>query len=448
MRLVTPKYVRACFLAVIDSGDAQVTTVFAILILLIVATPALAIVGGTLSTGYLLAIAALAVVLIALTSSAGELRRVATLWKPIAPIAILPWIWMLAQLAPVPAQLAHSAWAGASAALGRPVAGSVTVDIGATLLGLCQYSLSLAVAIIATAVALDRRRARTILFVLMTAAALTAAVLIGLAVGISLFNDLDLSAQRPQMSMVAVLGLVVSCATAIRIHHSLWRRGRGVSTLIAAAASVVAIAICLSAVAIDGDAVLLFAAIAGVLVLVCVEAIQRYRLGPWGRAGIAAAAALGLLGFLASIPTHTAMDPSLVLSSQPHASIAIAEHMLSDAKWVGTGVGTFAMLLPIYRDVDDAITRAAPTAAASIAIEMGRPMLWLLVISALIGAVSLVRRALALEREYIHAATGAACIVAALIMSFVNAGILGLAAALLASAICGLAVARSRSWSV
>jgi len=425
-----------------------VTTVFAILILLIAATPALAIAGGTLSTGCLLAVAALAVVLIALTSPVGELRRVATLWKPIAPIAILPWIWMLAQLAPVPAQLAHSAWTGASAALGRPVAGTVTVDIGATLLGLCQYSLSLAVAIIATAVALDQRRAKTILFVLTAAAALTAVVLIGLDLGISFFNDLDLSARRPQMSMVAVLGLIVSCAAAIRIHHRLWRRGAGISTLTAAAASVAAIAVCLSAVAIDGDAVVLFAAISGVLVLLCVEAIQRFRLGPWGRAGIAAAAALGLFGFLAPIPTHRAMDLTLVLSSQPYASIAIAERMLSDAKWVGTGVGTFAMLLPIYRDVDDAVTHLAPTAAASIAIEMGRPMLWLLVISALIGALGLVRRALALEREYIYAATGAACIVAALIMSFVNAGILGYAAALLASGICGLAVAQSRSWSV
>jgi hypothetical protein len=425
-----------------------VTTVFAILILLIVATPALAIMGGTLSAGFLLAVAALAVVLIALTWPARELRRVATLWKPIAPIAVLPWIWMLAQLAPVPAQLAHSAWTGASAALGRPVAGTVTVDIGATLLGLCHYSLCLAVAIIATAVALDQRRAKTILFVLMAAAALTAAVLVGLGAGISFFNDLGLSAQRPQMSTVAVLGLVVSCATATRIWHSYRRRGAGASTMIAAAASFVAIAVCLSAVAIDGNAVLLFAAMSGVLVLGCMEAIQRFRLGPWGRAGTAAAAALGLLSFLAPIPTHTARDLTLVLSNQPHASIAIAEHMLSDSKWVGTGVGTFAMLLPIYRDVDDAMTHLAPTAAASIAIELGQPMLWLLVISALIGALSLVRRALALEREYIYAATGAACIVVALIMSFVNAGILGLAAALLASGICGLAVAQSRSWSV
>ena len=424
------------------------TAVFAILILLIAATPALAIVSGTLPAGYLLAVAALAIGLIALTSPASELRRVASLWKPIAPIAILPWIWMLAQLAPVPAQLAHSAWTGASAALGRPVAGTVTVDTGATLLGLCQYSLGLAVAIIATAVALDQRRAKTIVFVLMTAAALTAAVLIGLDVGIWFLNDLDISAQRPQMSAVAVLGLVVSCAAVIRIHRRLWRRGAGISTMIAAGASVAAIAICLSAVAIDGDAVLLFAAISGVLVLVCVEVIQRFRLGRWGRAGIAAAAALGVLSFLAPIQTHTATDLTLAMSSQPHASIAAAERMLSDAKWVGTGVGTFARLLPIYRDVDDAMTQVAPTAAASIAIEMGRPMLWLLVISALIGALSLVRRALALGREYIYAAAGAACIVSGLIMSFVNVGILGLAAALLASGICGVAVAQSRSWSV
>jgi hypothetical protein len=135
------------------------------------------------------------------------------------------------------------------------------------------------------------------------------------------------------------------------------------------------------------------------------------------------------------------------MSSLPQASIAAVGHMLSDARWTGNGGGTFAMILPIYRDVDDVTMHLAPTAAASIAIEMGRPMLWLLVALALIGALSLVRRALAAEREYIYATTGAACILALLVTSFVNAGILGLAAALLASGIYGMALGQSRSWS-
>jgi hypothetical protein len=321
------------------------------------------------------------------------------------------------------------------------------------LLGLGQYSLVLAVAIVTTAVALDRQRAEVILFFLTAAAASIAAALIGLDLGSRRFADMGLSAQRPQMLTVAVMGLVLSCATALRTYDN-HRRSRasersGVLTAIATAASIAAMAVCLSAIAIDADAALLLAAALGVLTLTGLVVIRWSRLGPWGRSGIAAAAVVGLIGFFAAAgPANRAVDPTLVLSSQPQISIATAERMLSDAKWIGTGAGTFAALLPIYRDVDDVTAGAAPTAAASIAIEMGRPLLWLFVILALIGALYLFKRALMRGREYLYAGMGAACMVAVLVSSFANAGILGLGASLLASGVCGLALAQSRSWSV
>ena len=425
------------------------TAVFAILIFVISATPVLTIMGGILSAGVLLAVAAVAVALIVLTLPAGEFRRLAVLWKPIVPVAFVPCIWIMAQLAPVPGGLAHSVWTSASAALGQPLAGTVTLDTGATLLDLCLYFLALAIAIIATAVALERRRAETILVVLMSAAALIAAVLIGLDLDLSRFTDLGLTLQRPQMLTVAVLGLVLSCATTLRAYENYRRRrATDASTRIAATASIVAMAICLSAVAIHGDGALLLAAASGVVVLLGMAVIRQWHLGPWGQAGIAAAAALGLLGFLAAIPANRTVDLTLALSGKSQASIETAERMLSDAKSAGTGAGTFAALLPIYRDVDDAAVNAAPTGAASVAIGMGRPFLWLLVILALIGATGFLKRALMREREYIYAATGAACIVAVFVSSFANAGILGLAAFLLASGVCGVALAQSKSWSV
>ena len=121
--------------------------------------------------------------------------------------------------------------------------------------------------------------------------------------------------------------------------------------------------------------------------------------------------------------------------------------MLSDAAWTGTGAGTFEALLPIYRDVDDVAETTPPTAAAAVAITLGRPFLWILVVLTLLGAWSLFRHAVMRGREYAYAGAGAACIVAMLIASFANAGIFGLAALLLASVVCGLALGQSRSWS-
>lgn len=433
----------------IDSGD-PVAAVFAILILLIVATPVLIIMGGVMSAGVLLAIAAVAIALIVLTLPASEFRRLETLWKPIAPLALVPCIWMLVQVVPVPGPLAHPAWMSASVALGKPLAGAISLDIGETLLGFGRYSLTLAVAIVATAVALDRQRARAILYFMTAAAALIAAGLIGLDLGFSRFTDLGLSAQRPQMLTVAVIGLVLSCTTMLRAYES--RRSlratsgkSDASTTIATAASIAAMVICLSAIGIDADAALLLAAACGVLTLMALVLIRRSRLGPWGQSGIAAAAAMGLIGFFAAGPANRTVDLTLALSSQPQASIATAERVLSDAKWTGTGAGTFAAVLPIYRDVADATLDAAPTAAAAIVVEMGRPFLWLLVVLALIAALSLLKRALTSGREYLYAGTGAACIAAALVSSFANAGILGLGASLLTSAACGLALAQSRS---
>ena len=58
----------------------------------------------------------------------------------------------------------------------------------------------------------------------------------------------------------------------------------------------------------------------------------------------------------------------------------------------GTGAGTFAAIVPIYRDVYDPVTSTAPTAAPTLSIELGRPMLWLIVI-AIVGAIVILLRA-------------------------------------------------------
>jgi hypothetical protein len=84
----------------------------------------------------------------------------------------------------------------------------------------------------------------------------------------------------------------------------------------------------------------------------------------------------------------------------------------------GSGAGSFEALLPIYRDTADSLE--IPTAAAIIAIEMGRPFLSTCVIVALTGASTLFGRALLRGRDYVYSSAGAGCIIALLISLFAN----------------------------
>jgi FtsH-binding integral membrane protein len=119
--------------------------------------------------------------------------------------------------------------------------------------------------------------------------------------------------------------------------------------------------------------------------------------------------------------------------------------MLSDVRWTGVGAGCFNALLPIYRDVDDAAANEAPTTAALIAIELGRPALWALIILALGAALYFFRAALLRGRDYVYSAVGSGCILAIVVLSFSNSGPIELATSLLASIILGLALAQSKS---
>lgn len=425
------------------------TAVFTVLVSLIVVTAVLAIIGSLFMEGLVLAIAATATALVALTLDADKFHRLATLLNPIAPVLLIPCIWMLFQIVPVSDHwLAHPAWASASAALGKPSMGAISLDIGATLLCLARYSLILAVGIMTATVALDRQRAEAVLFLLTATAVAIAAGLIGSSYLRA--AGFDLYAQRAQMADIAAIGMILSCATAIHAYenHEIQRarsRKSGSQPPYAVSFSLAGFAVCLLAVMTDADAILLLAASCGIGILLSVAAIRRFRFGPWGQSGIVAAAIVGLIGFFAAHPMAKDVDLTLSLASPSQTSTA--ERILADTKWAGTGAGTFKALLPIYRDADDTGSYTAPTAAASVAVEMGRPFFWSGVILALIGAWVLFRRALTRGRDYVYAGAGAGCIVAVLVSSFANEGTLGLAASFFISVICGLALAQSKSWS-
>jgi len=119
--------------------------------------------------------------------------------------------------------------------------------------------------------------------------------------------------------------------------------------------------------------------------------------------------------------------------------------MLADAPWTGTGAGTFAALAPIYRAADAAASAAAPTAAAAIAVELGRPLLWIMALAALGAVAALLRGALARGRDSFYPAAGAALMVTLLLRAFGDAGVLTTPVAIVAAGALGLAAAQSRS---
>lgn len=420
---------------------------FITLNLLLALLPMLTMMAGTLASGLALAIIAIATVTTAFALNDNYLNRFSRLLGPTAFAAVfIPGVWMLLQVLPMPARsLANPIWTSASAALGKPFAGSVSLDTGATLLALADYCACLAVAFVTAAVTLDQPRAESLLSLLTTIATLIAAELIGFDLGYLRFSDFA----RLDATVVAVIGFVLSCATLIRRYEQLAgsrnRRGSArVTTKVTVSASVVALLICLAAILISATTVLLFAALFGSGILVSAWAIRRWRLGLWGQAGIAALAVVVAVGFFAMVPAKRGVDPTLALSTQDRSSSI--ERMLSDAKLAGSGAGSLDALSALYRDADGRDPET-PTAAAAIAIEMGQPFLWACVIVSLLAASTLFRRALLRGRDYVYPSAGAGCIAALLITLFASDGVLGLTASLMTGVLCGLAFAQSKSAS-
>jgi hypothetical protein len=405
-------------------------------------------VDGILASGVVSAIVAIAMVTVALAPNTSELNRFSRLLGPTAFIALfIPCSWMLLQVLPISIRsLANPVWVSASTALDKPFVGAMSLDIGATLLSLARYCAILAAAFVAATVTLDRQRAENVLSLLTGTAALIAAELIGYDLGYLRLPGYEHLGERADAMNIAVIGFILSCATTIRTYEHLvstQHRKSRMKAMVAASASIAALFICLSAILISADSVSFLATLFGTGVLIAVLAIRRWRLGPLGQAGIVALAAVAVFGFFAVVPARNDADPTLALSTQ--GQISSTERMLSDAKWGGSGAGSFEALLPIYRDTADSVE--IPTAAATIAIEMRRPFLWTCVIVALIGASTLFRRALLRGRDYVYSSAGAGCVIALLILLFANDGILGLTASLMISVVCGLAFAQSKSAS-
>jgi hypothetical protein len=427
-----------------------------ILISLICAVPTILLVDGPIIRGLVAATLSGGIAVVAGTMRQGETEFLLSLIRPVIAVAIIPVLWMLLQVMPLKTGLAHPIWQSAEQALGYPISGSISVDPGSTLLSLGQYLSALAVFLLAAAVAVDRERAEWVLFALVGATALVAIVMIGHdLMSLDFLNGTAGAQGRAQAQACIALGVIVSVAGVIRTFERYetghLRPGRSSTALNRTlAACGVALALCVIALALDLTIRLLVSVAYGLGTLLAVVAVRRSGLGSWGCMAIATTAGVIAIVLVVSQPPLHATDLTLAFAADTSGTlVSAAQHIMADAPWMGTGAGTFNSLLPIYQDAgdmkDDPI---APTVAAKIAIELGRPMLWAVILVVLAGIIVLLRGALRRGRDSFYPAAGAGSLVLLLFLSFCDSGVLGTPVAVCAAAIVGLAFAQCESRTI
>jgi hypothetical protein len=396
---------------------------------------------GLIMQGLLAGIIAVALGITAQTLRPGETEFLVSIFRALAALAAVPALWVVVQLLPLKL-FAHPIWQSAETALGHPIAGAISVDPGASIIALGQYLCVIAVAFLSAAVAIDRQRAEWILFALTAAVAAAALMMLARPATFARSQTID----------CAAIGIIIAGAACIRtIERYETRRSspqRSVPvllwTLVACSA---ALAICGAAVTLGATREILIATAYGIFALTCISIIRRFALGAIGTTAIAAPALGAAILLLVYYPAERGTSVTLAFAEASNPSrIALSERVLYDAPLVGTGAGTFAALAPIYRQIDDPPPdSAAVTAAATIAIELGKPMFWLITVAAGGFIFILLRASLQRGRDSFYPAMGGSCLTTLLLLSFNNAGLLGTASSSIAAVVIGLAIAQSKS---
>ena len=251
---------------------------------------------------------------------------------------------------------------------------------------------------------------------------------------------------RAQAIDCTSLGMIIAGAACIRtieryeIRHS--RPPQSMSLLLwTFAGSAAALAICFVALVLGATYWTIVASVCGLAAVVVMWIVRRF--GPWGSAAIPLPA-LGVVIFMMAY--HSPLQGAselLTFAGSSAPPTAQSQRMLEDAPLLGTGAGTFAALAPIYREIDEPPPSAV--AATTLAIELGKPMFWLITAAAIASILFLLRASQRRGRDSYYPAMGGGCLVTTFLIAFANAGSLGPAFQLIFAVTLGVAVSQSKS---
>ena len=415
-----------------------------ILVVLICVSPAILLWDGLITQALVTGAVAAAMMITARALRPDETKFFVSIIRPLAVTAAVPALWMVMQVLPLRA-LAHPMWKSAETALGHPLADTISIDLGASILALGQYLSTIAVVFLSAAIAVDRRRAEWLLFALSGACTLIGLIVL-MHVSFPSGFGLPLFVLAPALDCVAI-GTIIASAAGIRVIERYETRRSSLPVLLRTSiAPSVALAICILALLLGGTYQVLIAAACGCAMLAWVKVIRRAAPSGLSFTIVTVLVAIAAISFTIVRPVESGKTLLLAFATSTSVTTAASERMLADAPLVGTGAGTFAALLPIYRETTDDLQAGlvGATTAATLAIELGAPMFWLIVAATVASIVFLFRASLRRGRDLFYPAMGGSCLVTLLLLAFNNAGLFGTASSLIAAAVIGLAIAQSK----
>jgi hypothetical protein len=266
--------------------------------------------------------------------------------------------------------------------------------------------------------------------------------------GVKLFSGVNGKIRYDAAIDSIAIGAILCLASAVgALDRSSSLRSR--STLeggrrLALMASVAAFATCAVVLVSFGTIHALFALAFGLGTFLAFTATRRFGLNSWGIAGVASVMILVGSSIVATQPRIYTSDPTLAFADAPKS--LITERILADGSWTGSGAGTFKALVPIYKVADDSIVDSnAPTLAAAIVVELGRPALWAVVIIAVFGIVTLFRGGIVRHRNSYYPAAGASCLFTAMLLAFTNIGLSTTPSLIILASTLGMAFGQSKS---
>jgi hypothetical protein len=426
---------------------------FRLLILMVSLSPLFFAADNLVIRGAIAAYVALMAVIVACSLPAGEAAFLSGIIRLTALFAILPAAWMLIQILPLPfTSLEHPIWVSAEVALGQRLWGSISISPGDTLLALSRYFSAFGVFFVAAAVSIDRKRAEILLLSLAGITTFFALLLVVHDLGGFIFLG-EISSTGPKASTFAatILSTILTSAMVIcAIERYGTRRSRkqiGRPFLLIIIAAISALLISWIAIIFFTSKPAIFAALSGVCTFFLIMGFRR--IGLRSRMGFALAGIVILLPLSVIAPELFAKAPDLSIRfvTDAHTSfMELAQRIITDTNWAGSGAGSFSALLPIYLDTTDPVAAViAPTTAAGILIEFGRGAMWLAVMAALAAIAGLVRGALERGRDSFFPAAGASCAVALTLEAFFDASLSGSAIIVISTTILGLALVQSVS---
>jgi hypothetical protein len=424
------------------------STAFRFLIILLAAIPVFALTDDWIVQD-VSAIAAALLLLSAIGAPQEDLSITVRLLRPILPSILFPVAWMVLQVAPLNL-FANSIWPTASIALNEPLTGHISIDPGATIRSLFAYLTMVSLMTAAMVFARERERAETTLFVMC---AVTAFMSVEMLLGqFRPFAGIVPTPGNPAaatFASISALGAVVNAAAAIRIiERRLSRREDALtlSSILVFCLGLAGSACCLGAITVTGRTNILIAAGFGIGVILLAGASRLIALRPVTLAMLFAIPALAAAGLVA---VRLEDNPTVVAilrlaTSASTDSVAVTQRALSDAKWVGNGVGTFDALVPIYREFGGTLLVEPASTMARIAIEWGRPASIVLILIAAQLFVLMFTGALRRGRDWFFPAAASACILVLFCEAFCDQSLTHPSSQIIAVVITGLGLAQTK----